>query len=127
MNEVSSSDYLVKVTENAGARSLVGRVRQTTADEIVSSFLVSDELIEKLKFSECLPKRMVQELRRGHILNHEDIQDTLGGNVAVVADETSKGGKSTYWQPIGKGGKMRQILAKVGKSDSTGNRVNLFA
>ena len=90
VNEVSSSDYLVKITEATGARSLVDRVRQKTADEIVSSFIISDEFMEKLKFYECLPKPMVQELLRGRMLNHEEIQAAIGKNVAVVVDETSK-------------------------------------
>jgi hypothetical protein len=88
VNEVSSSDYLVKITENTGARSLVDRVRQKMADEIVSSFIVSDEFMEKLKFSECLPKRMVRELLRQRMLNLDDIRQTLERNVAVVVDET---------------------------------------
>jgi hypothetical protein len=86
MNEVSSSDYLVKVTENTGARSLVDQIRQKTTDEIVTSFIVSDEFMEKLKFTECLPKRMVQELLRGRLLNHEDIRDTLGRAIVVVEE-----------------------------------------
>ena len=89
-NEVSSSDYLVKIAEATGGRGLVDRIRQKTVDEVVSSFIVSDEFMEKLKFSECLPKRMVQELLRGRMLHQEDIQETLGRNVALVADETSK-------------------------------------
>lgn len=88
VNEVSSSDFLLKITEATGARSLVDRVRHLTADEIVASFIVSDEFMEKLKFHECLPKPMVQELLRGRMLNQEQIQDTLRRKVVVVEDVT---------------------------------------
>ena len=84
MNEASSSDFLLKITGAAGARSLVDRVRQKTGDEIVTSFIVSEEFMEKLKFYECLPKTMVQELLRGRMLNHEDIQATLGRRTIIV-------------------------------------------
>jgi hypothetical protein len=84
LNEVSSSDFLVKITEVTGARGLVDRVRQMTADEIVGSFIVSDEFMEKLKFYECLPRPMVQKLLRGRMLSREDIQATLGRNVVAV-------------------------------------------
>jgi hypothetical protein len=87
VNEVSSSDYVVKITEATGVRSLVDRIRQKTVDEIVSSFIVSDEFMEKLKFSECLPKRMVQELLRGRMLHQKDIQETLGRHIVVVEED----------------------------------------
>ena len=38
-----------------------------------------------------------------------------------------KGAKSTYWQPIGKGGKKWQFLAKIGKSGITEFEVILIA
>ncbi len=87
VNKVSSSDYLVKITETTGGRSLVDRVRQLTADEIVSSFIVSEEFMEKLKFSECLPKLMVQELLRGRMLDQENIQATLSRAIVVVEED----------------------------------------
>ena len=88
VNEVSSSDFLVKITEATGGHSLVDRIRHKAADEIVASFIVSDEFMEKLKFYECLPKPMVQELLRGRMLNQEDIQATLDRNVTVVEEDS---------------------------------------
>jgi ATP-dependent Lhr-like helicase len=77
VNEVSSSDFLIKITETTGGRSLVDRIRQKTGDQIISFFIVSDEFMEKLKFYECLPKPMVRELLRGRMLNPVDIKDTV--------------------------------------------------
>lgn len=85
-NGVSSRDFLVKFNDAAEGSGLVDRVRNLTADEIAASFIVSDEFMEKLKFNECLPKLMVRELLRARLLNQEDIQATLGRNVAVVED-----------------------------------------
>lgn len=90
VNEGSSTDYLAKISEATGVCSLVDRIRQLTADEIISSFIISDEFMENLKFSEWLPKQMVHELLRGRMRNQYGIRDTLGRNVTVVVDETSK-------------------------------------
>ena len=88
VNEVSSSDFMLKITEATGARSLVDRVRHKTADEIVGSFIVSDEFMEKLKFYECLPKPMVQQVLRQRTLERTDIQSTLARHVVIVEENS---------------------------------------
>jgi|GEM_PF-4522216 len=77
---------LVEITETTGGRSLVDRIRHMTTDEIVSSFIVSEEFMDKLKFFECLPKTMVQELLCARLLNQEDIQATRGRAIVVVEE-----------------------------------------
>lgn len=88
VNGVSSADFLVKITETTGGPSIVDRVRNMTIDEIVASFIISDEFMEKMKFFECLPKSMIHELLRGRMLNHEEIQATLAQTVVVVEDDS---------------------------------------
>ena len=84
VNEVSSSDFLIKIAETTGGRCLVDRIRQKTGDQIVSSFIVSDEFMEKLKFYECLPKPMVRELLRGRMLDPVDIKDTVDRAIVLT-------------------------------------------
>ena len=57
------------------------------SDEIAASFIVSDEFMEKLKFNECLPKLMVQELLRARLLNQENIQATVGRAIVFVEED----------------------------------------
>ena len=88
VNEVSSGDFLVTVTGANGGRHLIERLRAMTVDEIIQTFIVSDEFIEKLKFSECLPNRIILALLRGRMLAREDIEATVDRDVVVV-DENS--------------------------------------
>ena len=87
-NEVSSGDFLVTVTGGNGGRNLIERLRAMTVDEIIQTFIVSDEFIEKLKFSECLPNRIIHALLRGRMLASEDIEATVDRDVVVVEENS---------------------------------------
>lgn len=59
VHEVSAGDFRVKMTDATGGRELVERARAIPTDGIIRSFIVSDEFIGKLKFSGCLPNRLM--------------------------------------------------------------------
>jgi ATP-dependent Lhr-like helicase len=86
VNEVSSGDFWVKLSDAGDGRDLVGRVRSMSADQVIRSFVVSEEFLENLKFSECLPRPLAEALLRTRMLSVKVIQAVLGRGVSVMEE-----------------------------------------
>ena len=86
LQDVSANDQSVKIGGVTEGQSLVERIRRMAPEGIIGSFLVSDEFMEKLKFSECLPRYMIEEMLRTRMLFSEDIQATLSRQLTLVED-----------------------------------------
>jgi ATP-dependent helicase Lhr and Lhr-like helicase len=84
MKEASITDFGIRVVGLANAERIIEVVSPMNASAIRDAFRVSDDYLEKLKFSECLPADRAREIVRERMLRVEEIDATIGRDVVIV-------------------------------------------
>ncbi len=83
-NHVVASDFFIRVTGTTDGRGISEAVRATGIVAIRSTFEISVEFLEKLKFNECLPAELAGEILKDRLINLAQIQSVLEASVVEV-------------------------------------------
>lgn len=82
--DVSVADFWIRATGTTDARRMVEAARSMDVPQIRSCFKVAEDYLDNLKFNECLPSGLAQEILRDRLLSDEEIEATIAREVVEV-------------------------------------------
>lgn len=83
-DNVVASDFFVRVSGTTDGRGIVEAVRSSEIAQLRSTFTIADEFLDKLKFNECLPDELAEEILKDRLLNLEEIELSVKRSVVEV-------------------------------------------
>ena len=86
-DDVKADDFRIQVLSTIDHQKLIETIRHLTAAGVIETFLVPDEFLDQLKFSECLPKQMAESIVKSRCLNSGHIDSVLRAAIVVRASQ----------------------------------------
>lgn len=83
--DVSATDFWIQLSGTSDARRMVEAACSMDVGNIRSCFRVSDDYLENLKFSECLPVDLARRILRNRLLPDGEIKAAITGDVVHVS------------------------------------------
>jgi ATP-dependent Lhr-like helicase len=85
----SPSDFYIRSSGAADAQRMIGLVRSQTGSEIRDSFNITNDYLEKLKFSECLPTSVAYDIIRERLFRLDEIESTIQRPVIAISTSSN--------------------------------------
>jgi ATP-dependent Lhr-like helicase len=67
-DDVRSTDYWIRVADTTDHQHFINEIDSLDAREIRSAFRIPKDYLEQLKFSECLPEKLTEEMMKDRLL-----------------------------------------------------------
>lgn len=81
LERVRADDFGIRIDGSVNARATVDQVKAKTALEIRGHFNVAEEFLDNLKFNECLPSDLAEEILKARLLDLDELKKSLSREV----------------------------------------------
>ena len=88
--DVKADDFRIQVLSTIDHQKLVEIIKNLTAAGVIETFLVPEEFLDQLKFSECLPKQMAEDIVKSRCLMADQIESVLTGKIVARASPNDR-------------------------------------